>query len=153
MLIKDVLSLLKEYNETKTNTTLAGKGGAKANGKNYDNIISGKTKPYKGNEYETKYAKVFPALAALVKKLKSNALKGDIIVNGKALTELQQLMQAYNPRQTPEGDYSLPFGDNVRLKQRGNVTFIGYHEPEKSGPVIDTEKIIANGPVSSDITK
>jgi hypothetical protein len=62
-------------------------------------------------------------------------------------------MQAYNPRQTPEGDYSLPFGDNVRLKQRGNVTFIGYHEPEKSGPVIDTEKIIANGPASSYITK
>lgn len=153
MLIKDVLSLLKEYNETKTNTTLAAQGGKKASGKNYDNIIAGKTKPYKGNEYETKYAKVFPALGELVKKLKTNAIKGDIIVTGKALSELQQLMQAYNPRQTPEGDYSLPFGDNVRLKQRGNATFIGYHEPKNMGPIVNTQAVIANGTPTSEITK
>lgn len=132
MLIKNVLQILKEYNTSKTNATLAAQGGTKAAGKNFDNMLTGKSKPYKQNEYETKYAKVFPALAQLVKKLKSNALKGDIIVNGPALTELNELLKAYQPRQTPEGDYSLPFGDNVRLKQRGNVTFIGYHEPDKT---------------------
>lgn len=132
MLIKNVLQILKEYNTSKTNATLAAQGGDKASGKNFDNMLTGKSKPYKQNEYETKYAKVFPALGQLVKKLKSNALKGDIIVNGPALTELNELLKAYQPRQTPEGDYSLPFGDNVRMKQRGNAIFIGYHEPERA---------------------
>lgn len=129
MLIKDILLFLTEYNNSKTNTTLAGAGGNKASGKNWDNIVTGKTKPYKGNEYETKYAKVFPALAELVKKVKSNAIKGDIIVTGSALSELDNLLKGYRPKMTPEGDYSLPFGDNVRLKQRSNAYFIGYNDP------------------------
>lgn len=155
MLIKNILFLLKEYNESKTNATLAGKGGQKASGKNFDNMITGKSKPYKQNEYETKYAKVFPALAQLVKKLKSNALKGDIIVTGPALSELQELLKAYQPKQTPEGDYSLPFGDNVRLKQKANATFIGFHEPDKT-PALNANQNIAEMPAqatASDITK
>lgn len=130
MLLKDVLSLLKEYNSSQTNTTLAAKGGEKASGKNYDNIITGKAKAYKANEYETKYAKVFPALAEIVKKLKSNALKGDILINGRAAQEFQELLKSYTPRQTPEGDYSLPFGDNVRVKQRSGALYIGYNDPD-----------------------
>lgn len=129
MLIRDVLLLLKEYNTSKTNATLAAPGGEKATGKNYDNIITGKAKPYKQTEYETKYAKVFPALAEMVKKLKSQSLKGDIMVNGPALTELQNLLKSYKPRQTEEGDYTLPFGDNVRMKQRSNAIFLGYNDP------------------------
>lgn len=129
MLIKDVLTLITEYNNSKTNATLAGQGGNKSSGKNYDNIITGKVKPYKSNEYETKYAKVFPALAEIVKKLKSQALRGDIMVTGPALTELQNLLKAYKPKETPEGDYSLPFGDNIRMKQRSNAIFIGYNDP------------------------
>lgn len=129
MLIKDVLNLILEYNASKTNTTLAAAGGKKASGKNFDNIITGKAKPYKANEYETKYAKLFPALAEIVKKLKSQALRGDIMVTGSALAELQNLLKAYRPKQTPEGDYSLPFGDNVRMKQRSNAIFIGYNDP------------------------
>lgn len=132
MLIKDVFFLLKEYNSSNTNTTLVYQGGSKATGKNFDNIITGKAKPYKGNEYETKYGKLFPSLAALVKKLKSQVIKGDIIVNGPALEELKKLLQTYQPRPTPEGDYSLPFGDNVRMKYRSNAIFIGFHEPNKS---------------------
>lgn len=129
MLLKDVLSLLKEYNSSQTNTTLAAKGGEKASGKNYDNIIAGKANPYKANEYETKYAKVFPALAEIVKKLKSNALKGDILINGRAAQEFQELLKSYTPRETAEGDYSLPFGDNVRVKQRSGALYIGYNDP------------------------
>jgi hypothetical protein len=131
MLIKDVLALLTEYNTSKTNTTLAGQGGEKATGKNYDNIIVGKAKPYKGNEYETKYARVFPALAEIVKKVKTQSLKGDIMVTGPALQELNQLLKAYKPKPTPEGDFSLPFGDNVRMKYKSNTVFVGYHDPDK----------------------
>lgn len=150
MLVGHVLQLLKEYNTSNTNATLAAQGGKKASGKNYDNIITGKAKPYKGNEYETKYARVFPALADLVKKLKSNALKGDIMVTGPALTELQSLLQAYQPKQTPEGDYSLPFGDNVRMKYKSNNIFIGYHDPKASQPINNN---IATGPSDTAITK
>ena len=74
MLITEVLQLLQEYNTSGTKATLAAQGGKKAAGKNYDNMIIGKSQPYKQTEYETKYAKVFPAIAQLVKKLKSNAL-------------------------------------------------------------------------------
>lgn len=129
MLIKDVLILIKEYNTSQTNTTLAASGGKKAAGKNYDNIITGKAKAYKQNEYETKYAKVFPSLADLVKKLKSQALKGDILVNGPALSELQSLLKSYKPKETLQGEYSLPFGDNIRMKYRGNAIFLGYNDP------------------------
>lgn len=130
MLIKDVLMLINEYNTSQTNTSLAAQGGEKASGKNYDNIITGKAKPYKQNEYETKYAKVFPALAEMVKKLKSQALKGDIIVTGPALAELQNLLKAYKPKETVQGEYSLPFGDNIRMKYRGNAVFLGYNDPK-----------------------
>jgi hypothetical protein len=130
MKILSVLKLLKEYNTSGTNATLAAQGGEKATGKNLDNMITGKSTPYKATEYETKYAKVFPALSNIVKKLKSQSLGGDIIVNGKALAELQELLKAYKPKETPEGDYSLPFGDNVRMKKRGEVVYIGFSNPK-----------------------
>lgn len=143
MLIKKVLSLLNEYNSSMTNSTLAYQGGNKASGKNFDNIINGKTTPYKTTKYETKYAKLFPAIANLVKKLKSNAIQGDIIVNGPALSEMQNLLKTYQPRTTPEGDYSLPFGDNIRLKQRGNVYYIGHKEntPSVAMPISDNQLV------------
>ena len=150
MLIKDVLTLLTEYNSSKTNTTLAGQGGDKAAGKNYDNILVGKTQAYKPNEYEVKYAKLFPALAEMVRKLKTQAIKGDMVLNGPALMEMQKLLQTYKPKQTPEGDFSLPFGDNVRMKQRGEAIFIGYNNPEKATPA-STD--IAKPLPASDITK
>jgi hypothetical protein len=130
MKILSVLKLINEYNASGTNATLAAPGGKKATGKNFDNIVTGKAAPYKTTEYETKYAKVFPALSEIVKKLKSRALGGDMIVNGNALAELQELLKAYKPKQTPEGDYSLPFGDNIRMKQRGNVVYIGFNDPK-----------------------
>lgn len=132
MLIKDILMLLTEYNSSKTFTTLAGKGGEKATGKNYDNIITGKAQPYKQNEYETKYGKLYPALNELVKKLKSNAIKGDIIITGPALANLQELLKTFNPKQTKEGDFALPFGDNIRVKSRGSALFLHYNDPKEN---------------------
>jgi hypothetical protein len=130
MLIKDILFLLKEYNSSKTNTTLAAKGGEKASGKNFDNIITGKAQPYKETEYETKYAKVFPQLSTLVKKVKSQLVKGDIQVVGTALAELQELLKSYRPRNTKDGALSLPFGDNVRLKNYANNFILALINPK-----------------------
>ena len=151
MLIKDVLKLITEYNANNTNTTLVAQGGKKASGKSFDNIVTGKAKPYKGNEYETKYAKLFPALAELVKKVKTQALKGDIMVTGPALQELNQLLKAYKPKPTPEGDFSLPFGDNVRMKYKSNTVFVGYHDPNK--PTGNVPAPTADPAPAADITK
>lgn len=134
MKILSVLKLLNEYNTSGTNATLAAKGGTKATGKNYDNMIVGKSQPYKTTEYETKYAKVFPTLANIVKKIKSTPNSNDIILNGKALAELNELLKGYRPKKTAEGDYSLPFGDNVRMKKNGNIVAIGYNNTQPSAP-------------------
>lgn len=132
MRIFDVLMLLKEYNASNTNTTLAAPGGKKASGKNYDNILTGKSQPYKNDEYVTKYAKIYPALAEIVKKIKNQEIDNDIMVTGKALAEIGQLFQTYKPKETANGEFSLPFGDNVRIKQRGNVIFIGKNKTNNS---------------------
>lgn len=132
MRIFDVLMLLKEYNASNTNTTLTAPGGKKASGKNYDNILTGKSQPYKNDEYVTKYAKIYPALAEIVKKIKNQEIDNDIMVTGKALAEIGQLFQTYKPKETANGEFSLPFGDNVRIKQRGNVIFIGKNKTNNS---------------------
>jgi hypothetical protein len=149
MLIKDVLALLTEYNTSKTNTTLAGQGGEKATGKNYDNIITGKAQAYKHKDYETKYGKQFPALAEMVKKLKSQAIKGEMLVNGPALLELQNLLSIRNPKKAKDGTIILPFGDNIRMRNQGNAVFIGYTPPDKPAPAVD----IVAAPPAIDITK
>lgn len=146
MKILSVLKLINEYNTSGTNATLAAPGGKKATGKNYDNIITGKSKPYKTTEYETKYAKIFPHLAALVKEIKSSAIKGDKIATPEVIAELEKLQLAYKPKQTPEGDYSLPFGDNIRMKDRNGIIYIG---PKTEGPAVPavttTDNEIAKG--------
>lgn len=128
MKIGEVLNLLNEYNTSGTNATLAMQGGKKATGKNYDNIVAGVASPNKTKEYIPKYANLYPTLWALVKKVKGDALGGDIIVTGKALAEWEQLTKTYKPKQTPEGDFSLPFGDKVRIKVRNNITYIGLND-------------------------
>ena len=146
MKILSVLKLINEYNTSGTNATLAAPGGKKATGKNYDNIIAGKSTPYKTTEYETKYAKIFPHLAALVKQIKSSAIKGDKIATPEVIAELEKLQLTYKPKRTPEGDSSLPFGDNIRMKDRNGIIYIG---PKTEGPVVPavtaTDNEIAKG--------
>lgn len=131
MLIKNVLKILNEYNASGTNATLAAMGGKKATGKNYDNMITGQSQFYKDNDYTPQYAEKFPALAALANKVKSQAVSCDVIVPAPAMKELQLLMQEYNPRTGEDGTISLPFGDGIRLKTRGNIYYIGTSD-EKS---------------------
>ena len=143
MLIKNVLKVLNEYNTSRTNATLAAAGGQKATGKNYDNMITGQSQFYKNNDYTPQYAEKFPALAALANKVKNQAVGCDIIVPAPAMKELQVLMQKYNPRVDEDGTISLPFGDGVRLKTRGNIYYIGTADDKSlksdAQPVADSE--------------
>ena len=56
--------------------------------------------------------------------MKKDSVKGDKIVIGAALNELQQLVQTMNLRADENGEFILPFGNNVRLTQKGNNFFI-----------------------------
>lgn len=56
--------------------------------------------------------------------MKKDSIKGNKIITGIALNELQLLFQTMNLRTDDNGDTILPFGDNVRLTQKGNNYFI-----------------------------
>jgi hypothetical protein len=57
--------------------------------------------------------------------MKESSIKGNKIVIGAALNDLQRLVQTMN-LQTDEanGETILPFGDGVRLTKKGNNFFI-----------------------------
>ena len=117
--------ILLEYNKSGKLTTLAGQGGDKAAGKSFDNIAAGITNPYKEETKEpTENEKRFPNLAKVINQMKKDSVQGNKIVMGAALNELQQLVQTMNLRTDENGQAVLPFGDSVRLTQKGNNYFI-----------------------------
>lgn len=117
--------ILLEYNKSGNLTSISGIGGDKAAGKNFDNIAVGITDPYKTKPKEpTENEKRFPNLAKLIAQMKDDAIKGNKIVIGAALNELQQLVQTMNLKRDESGEAILPFGDDVRLTQKGNNYFI-----------------------------
>ena len=117
--------ILLEYNKSGKLTTIAGQGGDKAAGKNFDNIAAGITNPYKQDKKEpTENEKQFPNLAKVVNQMKDDQIKGNKIVIGAALNDLQRLVQSKNLRTDEQGESILPFGDDVRLVQKGNNFFI-----------------------------
>lgn len=117
--------ILLEYNKSGKLTTLAGQGGDKAAGKSFDNIAAGITNPYKQDKKEpTENEKQFPNLAKVVNQMKDDQIKGNKIVIGSALNDLQRLLQTMNLRTDEQGESILPFGDDVRLIQKGNNFFI-----------------------------
>lgn len=117
--------ILLEYNKSGKLTTIAGQGGDKAAGKSFDNIAAGVTNPYKQETKEpTENEKRFPNLAKVIAQMKKDSVKGDKIVMGAALNELKQLVQTMNLKTDEKGEAVLPFGDSVRLTQKGNNYFI-----------------------------
>jgi hypothetical protein len=117
--------ILLEYNKSGKLTTLAGQGGDKAAGKNFDNIAAGITNPYKQETKEpTENEKRFPQLAKVINQMKKDSVQGNKIVMGAALNELKQLIQTMNLKTDENGETVLPFGDSVRLTQKGNNYFI-----------------------------
>lgn len=119
-------NVLKEYNNSDNLVNISAMGGDKAWGKSYDRMAQGLSQPYKNDDtYETKYAKVYPYLWSIVKRIKEAAIPGDILVTGKALDELNKLLSTFNPKADDNGEVGLPFGDNIRLKIKGDKVFIG----------------------------
>lgn len=119
-------NLLKEYNNSGNIVNISAPGGKKAQGKNYDRMAQGLSNPYAAKQdFTTKYMKVYPTLAGMVKQLKNSALPGDKAVTGKALEELEKLLQTFNPKEDENGEIKLPFGDNIRLKVKNDKVFIG----------------------------
>lgn len=117
--------ILLEYNKTGNLTTIAGQGGEKAAGKNFDNIAAGITNPYKQEQRTpTQKELEYPQLTKCVQQMKDNAIKGNKVVIGGALNDLQLLLQNHTPQMDQNGEMILPFGDDVRLIQRGNNYFI-----------------------------
>lgn len=117
--------ILLEYNKSGKLTTIAGQGGDKAAGKNFDNIAAGITNPYKEeNKEPTEKEKQFPNLAKVVNQMKDDQIHGNKIVIGAALNDLQRLVQSTNLQTDEQGETILPFGDDLRLIQKGNNFFI-----------------------------
>lgn len=117
--------ILLEYNKSGKLTTIAGQGGEKAAGKNFDNIAAGITNPYKEeNKEPTEKEKQFPNLAKVVNQMKDDQIHGNKIVIGAALNDLQRLVQSTNLQTDEQGETILPFGDDLRLIQKGNNFFI-----------------------------
>ena len=117
--------ILLEYNKTGNLTTIAGQGGDKAAGKNFDNIAAGITNPYKQEQHTpTQKELEYPNLAKCIKQMKDDAIQGNKILIGSALKDLNVLLNSYTPQTDENGELILPFGDNVRLTKKGNNFFI-----------------------------
>lgn len=117
--------ILLEYNKSGKMTTLADPGGDKAAGKSFDRVAAGLTTPKQQSTREpSETEKQFPNLAKTVEDMKNNSVKGNKVVIGIALNELKNLIQMRNLQQDENGEFILPFGDDVRLIQKGNNFFI-----------------------------
>jgi hypothetical protein len=100
MNISQLHQILLEYNKTGNLTTIAGQGGNKAAGKNFDNIALGITNPYKQDTKEpTETEKSYPQLASVINQMKKSQIKGNKIIIGAALNELKLLLQNKTLRQ------------------------------------------------------
>lgn len=132
MKISQIHRLLTEYNKSgQKMTTLAAPGGDKASGKNYDNIITGASQPYKVRNNDTQYMKTYPILGGLIKNLKNDEMGGEKIVLGRALVELNDLNKMMRLKQDSDGKYILPFGDGVRLEKKNDKFFISVAKKEE----------------------
>lgn len=117
--------ILLEYNKSGKLTTLADPGGDKASGKSFDRVAAGLTTPKQQSTREpSETEKQFPNLAKTIEQMKNNSVKGNKVVIGIALNELKNLIQMRNLQQDENGEFILPFGDDVRLTQKGNNFFI-----------------------------
>lgn len=117
--------ILLEYNKSGKLTTLADPGGDKAAGKSFDRVAVGLTAPKQQSTREpSETEKQFPNLAKTIEQMKNNSVKGNKVVIGIALNELKNLIQMRNLQQDENGEIILPFGDDVRLTQKGNNFFI-----------------------------
>ena len=125
MNIFELTKFLLEYDKTNSLTTLTDIGSSGTSGKSLDRIAMGLTNPKQTNKKEpSEMEKDYPNLSKLVNQMKKDSIKGNKIVIGTALIELQRLVQLKRLKPDQNGEIILPFGKNVRLIKRGNNFFI-----------------------------
>lgn len=142
----NALMILTEY-ATDPMTAMAkamtsfGNRHGKANGKKADSIAAGKAKQYKDHTYTTTYEMRLPALGKITQHLKKERPPHAISVQGPALDELLVLFRSRKFKKDADGEYIMPFGDNIRLLKIGNAFMLKYkHVPEKKDVNFDIEK-------------
>lgn len=119
MKIKDVKRFNRLLQEASRDITKLSTGHDGKNGKGADSIAVGAATPYKQKQTNKGvFDAKFPAVANVVKRLKSDALDGDQIVSGAALAQVKTMLGILPLNKDDNGDIILPFGNNVRLKER-----------------------------------
>lgn len=134
MKILKIHKLLKEYNKSgQKMTTLAAPGGEKASGKNYDNMITGASQPYKITNDDTQYMKICPVLTRYVKSVKKDSLGGKKLVDINLIAdELRMLNKISRIKKDENGNFILPFGDGIRLEKDERGFFFISSEKKES---------------------
>ena len=141
--IYEMLQILNEYDNSGNLMTLAIRGGQKAKGKNLDNILTGKTSPYKTEERKpTKNQLNYPNLNKLIQQIKNqqNSIGGGKVVTGQALKELQSMLSTKRMKKDENGNVILPFGNDMRLKEV-NGGFVIDYQNKNTAQTSDAEKI------------
>lgn len=133
MKISKIQKILNEYNKSgQKMTTLAAPGGDKASGKNYDNMLVGKSEHYKVTNTDTQYMQMFPALGRLVKSVKDDEMGGKkLVINPLIIQNLKDLNKISKFKKDEEGNFILPFGDGIRLEKQNGKFFITNKKKEK----------------------
>lgn len=140
MNIFELSKILLEYNNTNMLTSLTDISSSGNSGKSHDRITMGLTNPTQQNKKESsEMEKDYPNLTKLVNQMKKDSIKGNKIVIGAALKELQRLVQLKSLKLDQKGETILPFGKNVRLTKKGNNFFIKLAEDENT-----TQKQLTN---------
>lgn len=148
MKISNIHKLLTEYNKSGEHiTTLSAPGGKKASGKNYDNIITGASKPYAIKNDETQYMSMFPSLGGIIKNLRKDEMGGEKIVLGRALVELSELNKLSPLKKDEEGKFILPFGDGIRLEKKNGKFFVSSEKKEEKEEIKFSDEAISNLPI------
>ncbi len=111
----------------KAMTSIGGRKGTN-NGKGADSIAVGNAKQYQDHTYMTTYEKRLPALGKITQHLKKEQPPQAINVLGPALDELLVLFRTRKFKKDADGEYIMPFGDNIRLIKVGNAFMLKYKQ-------------------------
>lgn len=135
--LMDAAAVLEESlsdNATDSSTRLSADAKSGRTGKGADSIAVGAAQPYKKTEPTRSdiFSTQFPALGKAVKRARENPLRGSVLLQGAALVQLKQLMDTVDLNKDDDGLIILPFGQNIRLVERGGYLFAAVKKPKSN---------------------
>lgn len=128
MIIGKISRILNEVMNDKELTKLSvDSSSTKSTGKGADAIAVGAATPYKMNNTSKTdiFSKQYPALGKIIQRIKDDSLKGDVIVQGTALLQLEEMLKLMEINCDNDGEVILPFGQGIRLRQKNGAYYIG----------------------------